>query len=442
MQVEQRPDDREESQEPSAQADSPQQEEAAALTADQYDDALFSLLTVLSEEFATLTGVIRADGLSAIKELREILGPLAAAADATLAEIEVIRPPAERAASHTRTVPSLTEMRDMLWAAQTAAQAGDLPALSETFADFARTLDDLEGAVPATLAGVVAGFLRPPKMGRAWEAELREERLEHAGVTRRYLVALPSAETVRPMPILMVFHGLGGTADQVCASIELVLDLLDAIVVCPDGTPVLGIGQTWPVRPPDFDPTNALGHLFDAISFKTDDLGLVEAILDRLDGEFGVDRERVYGLGFSNGAVLLHQFAIQAGPFVSFIAFAGSLFEDQEIPAATPWVSVLQIHGDVDTVVPYGGGPGPIIGLPFDSAGDTVERWAMHNRCAPDPDEIETVAEITIVSYRDCTDGSFVQLWTMHGVGHVPSFDGLIEVLEQALELVAEPDAA
>src|SRR5262249_52501013 len=103
-------------------------------------------------------------------------------------------------------------------------------------------------------------------------------------------------------------------------------------------------------------------------------------------------------------------------------SLAGAVWKDATKCQPAAPVAVLEIHGDVDTEVPYAGGAD----LP--SATETVATWAQKNGCSgtlTDTGETKDLDFIvdgneTSVSRYSCTKGA-AELWTMHGVGHLPN---------------------
>ena len=110
-------------------------------------------------------------------------------------------------------------------------------------------------------------------------------------------------------------------------------------------------------------------------------------------------------------------------------------------------VSVLQIHGTADEVIPYAGGNS--FGQPFPGAIATARAWATYygRTDAAAPLDVDTAAptldlEATIDGDDDarvsaiggCPDGIGVELWTIDDAFHIPSLSsdfvpGLLDFL-------------
>jgi polyhydroxybutyrate depolymerase len=141
-----------------------------------------------------------------------------------------------------------------------------------------------------------------------------------------------------------------------------------------------------------------------------DDVGLAAALVDHLAATAGVDRDRVYATGFSNGAMFCHRLATERPSLVAAIApVAGTMpvpLLDAERPRAVP---VLIVHGTADPVVAYEGGAvmaDPARGR-VASVEQTAARWRAANRCRPEP----TVEDLP---HRDASDPTRIRMatWT------------------------------
>lgn len=92
-----------------------------------------------------------------------------------------------------------------------------------------------------------------------------------------------------------------------------------------------------------------------------DDVGFVAAIIEDARQRFGINPLRVYGSGFSNGAMLWHWIgANRPGLVAAFAACSGgfSALPPVESFRATP-PAVRIVHGFRDDHVPFKGGEGP-----------------------------------------------------------------------------------
>jgi polyhydroxybutyrate depolymerase len=113
------------------------------------------------------------------------------------------------------------------------------------------------------------------------------------------------------------------------------------------------------------------------------------------------------------------------------VSISGATWLDASKCKPTSPVSIVEMHGDADDTVPYGGSaskPGALPGIP--SAHDTVAHWAKYNGCtgsiqvAGAPLDLESSvpgAETKVEKYAGCVRGD-VELWTAVDGPHAPLF--------------------
>lgn len=161
-----------------------------------------------------------------------------------------------------------------------------------------------------------------------------------------------------------------------------------------------------------------------------DDVGYLLSVTDHLKNLYPVDSEKVILVGHSNGGFMSYRLACDhADIFGTVVSLAGlpPLDKSQCIPSRP--IRVIQIHGTEDARVPYNGYPSII-----PSAQETAERFAEIDKCqnkhvGPNYDFVtndELSGDETSTQIWDhCDAGVSVELWTIHGGVHAPSFDFL-----------------
>ena len=90
----------------------------------------------------------------------------------------------------------------------------------------------------------------------------------------------------------------------------------------------------------------------------TDDVAYVTATVDFLASQYGISRERIFGVGHSNGAMLLQRLICERGFFAAGAAVSGTLNLQVTACPAARGSRLLAIHGELDENVPIGGGTG------------------------------------------------------------------------------------
>lgn len=228
------------------------------------------------------------------------------------------------------------------------------------------------------------------------------------GTTRSYRLFLPpELSRQQAVPLVMVLHSAGGTGDKVAQITQLdrAATAGGFIAVYPDG-----LRGTW----------NAGFCCGSAATNNVNDLGFLTALIDRLEAMFPIDPSRVYVVGPSNGAIMAYRLACtHAGQVAGVGSVAGVMLTSQCHPDRP--VSVIEIHGTADELVPYSGGA-----MPRGSAtGDTrvpstpavAERWANLDGCGTTP-ERHTREPVTTLSWTECRAGTAVRLITIEGAEH------------------------
>src|SRR2546427_10128111 len=80
----------------------------------------------------------------------------------------------------------------------------------------------------------------------------------------------------------------------------------------------------------------------------------IDAVIAAVERTHRIDHDRIYATGISQGAVMAHHLGCDlSSRFAAIASMEGALWGRSCRP--TQPVSVLQIHGTADTVVPYPG---------------------------------------------------------------------------------------
>jgi polyhydroxybutyrate depolymerase len=227
------------------------------------------------------------------------------------------------------------------------------------------------------------------------------------GNTRQYKVHVPpSYDRERPTPLVFCFHGLGQNAVMFCvdgAGMVQKSDQAGFVLVMPNG-----YQNRWNAG------SCCAGE-------PLDDVGFVRAVFAEVSSHVNVDLDRVYATGLSNGGFLSYRLACEAADiFTAVSPGAGALTSNQigwgnmtsDFPQCVPSepVSVLDLHGTADSIVPY------------DLQAPSLEIMARQNGCgtatapalAP-----KSSGDTTCVSYAGCPNGIEVTGCTVQGGGHV-----------------------
>ncbi len=243
-----------------------------------------------------------------------------------------------------------------------------------------------------------------------------------AGGARPVTVKLPeSYDPSVPSPLLILLHGYTATGaiQNAYFGMEPVADANGLIYAYPDGTVDAQDAQFW----------NATDACCDFFGTGVDDVGYLLGLVDEIESKVNVDPKRIYFVGHSNGGFMSFRLACEASDRIAAIAsLAGATFDDPTDCSTTSPLSVLQIHGDLDDTILYGGGSNGTVSYP--SAAASVAHFAGLAGCDPGLSltattyDLETRvagAETTVEEHVGCAAGYGAELWTIVGGGHVPS---------------------
>lgn len=140
-------------------------------------------------------------------------------------------------------------------------------------------------------------------------------------------------------PLVVVLHGLGGSGGD---TRDFGFDAIGGFLVAhPDG-----VERSW----------NAGACCGAAHEQGVDDVARLDELVARMVAEDRVDPDRVYAVGFSNGAMMAYAWACGSRTLAGIGVVGGALVAPCPDPGP---VAVVAVHGDSDLSVPIDGGVGP-----------------------------------------------------------------------------------
>ena len=159
-----------------------------------------------------------------------------------------------------------------------------------------------------------------------------------------------------------------------------------------------------------------------------DDVARLGQLIDTWRARPDVDSTRIYVMGHSNGGFMTERLACALGNRISAAAsLAGAAPPADQACSSAKSLTLLQVHGDADEIVRYGGGSvfdsSELASFPSSQQG--FRDWAKRLGCtgaalrAPDRDLDSRLpgAETSVERYASCSSGS-VELWTVRGGNH------------------------
>lgn len=155
--------------------------------------------------------------------------------------------------------------------------------------------------------------------------------------------------------LLVALHGGGGNAEFIRDHLKIdgVAENNGFIVAYLNGTAAARIGgdrlKAW---------NAGSGCCGQPYRENVDDIGYITGAIRYLQQQYGVTSEHSYGVGHSNGAMMMQTLACQSGLFNKVATLAGTLMaEDSTCPAASGH-TIYNYHGEADQNVPIVGGTG------------------------------------------------------------------------------------
>lgn len=229
--------------------------------------------------------------------------------------------------------------------------------------------------------------------------------LQVGSASRSYVLHVPSTyDATKPAPLILDFHGIGGTGwGQLSSSpYPAVTDPDGVVMAFPDGKSG-PIGTGWNMGP--------------CCVANVDDLGFAKAMVNDIRRVACIDFTRIYAIGVLTGGGMVNYLACAAADL--FAAVSPAAFDLLEETAdnckPTRPISVISFRGTADTHVPYAGGPSTLVpGMPitFLGAQASFDKWAQIDGCTGtrSPEDSNGCA-----SYSGCADGVEVILCTKQG---------------------------
>jgi polyhydroxybutyrate depolymerase len=161
-------------------------------------------------------------------------------------------------------------------------------------------------------------------------------------------IVFPERASPKPIPFILFLHGFGSSGADLKQALFLsrVAEQYAFAYAAPSG-PMDSRGRRF---------WNADGCC-DFERASVDHEGALIELLRRAASEPRIDRARIYAYGFSNGGFMAHQLACAPStPLAGIVSVAGAPPKPNHSCQPEKPLSIVQVHGDADTVVPFSGG--------------------------------------------------------------------------------------
>jgi polyhydroxybutyrate depolymerase len=217
--------------------------------------------------------------------------------------------------------------------------------------------------------------------------------IKSEGQARSAVLHLPATAGGRPLALLVAFHGWGSNGARFERE---------------TGFDSLANSRGFAV----LYPSSAGGHWL--ISGPRTDVNFVTALLTRVESVACIDRSRVYATGVSNGAGMVARLACEASlEFAGAVPVAGYYSPQPPCEPARP-VSVLEVHGTDDQVVPYHDKKA----YDGSDALALAAAWAARDGCEASPTKVAFAPHAALYRWNGCAGGARVEQLTLYGDGH------------------------
>ncbi len=263
------------------------------------------------------------------------------------------------------------------------------------------------------------------------------------GVDRHYLLHVPpNYDPNKPMPMILALHGMGGNSEDFEKRTKLneTADKDGFIVVYPDSTEWFNQKdwKTWDTDDGIIPPGK---HV--------DDTKFLRSVIDTTQNQLNVDDKRIYMAGISNGGMMtMHAAGALSDKLAAVAVVSGAMSGKEESP--TQPLSVLNIHGTNDTVIPIEGIEGvpdslTLLGIPTFKPNSYIPTyWNIKNGITGAP-TTEQVGNETRQHYVNAKNGAEVEQIIVAGGEHTPSdvqhtMDTVVQFFEDHQKIEANRD--
>ena len=235
--------------------------------------------------------------------------------------------------------------------------------------------------------------------------------LKHDSLDRYYFIYRPAnLNTDISVPVLFALHGYGSSAlsHLTYTNYFSLADANNFIVIYPQGTTTDTLSSHWNV-----------GGWTSKSTRK--DIEFIDTVIDLIKDKIQIDQTRIYSSGMSNGGYMSYSLACNLNNKIAAIASVTGSMTPDNFDNCTPSnpISVLQIHGLQDLIVPYIGSSGS------KSIPDVIDFWVNHNACNTEPNRLIKYSNLALVNYdtyENCLNNTNVKLILHPEMGHTWPF--------------------
>ena len=212
--------------------------------------------------------------------------------------------------------------------------------------------------------------------------------VDGVNIDRPVIIQTPdNIDLNKSYPVVFAFHGRGGINTNWVNKLKSFTTSGDFIGIYPQG-----YLKSWNLGS---EPSSA------------DDVEFVNLIVEELKTYKNLNFNKLYAIGTSNGSGIVNKLGIYTSHFKAIAPVVSQLMESMPILENTKAISVFQINGAADSVIPINGGPGPGTHI-FIDALKSAELWATKFECSLSP-ELRTIGNDSLYIFKNCNDGKEIR---------------------------------
>lgn len=236
-----------------------------------------------------------------------------------------------------------------------------------------------------------------PSTSQEVESFIITQTIDGIVVDREVLIHTPpNIENNKKYPVVMAFHGNGGLNRQWKVTLNSFVNAGEFIGIYPQG-----YKRSWNLGTEEST---------------ADEVEFVNKIVEKLADFNYMDKNRLYAIGYSNGAGIVNKFGVQTTHFKAIAPLATQLIATQLPSEGTSPVAVYQVCGTADRIIPFEGGVSPI-GHTFTAAKESAQIWANLFNCDASP-TIDFINSDTLFIFKNCNENKEIHFHRVENGGH------------------------
>jgi len=245
---------------------------------------------------------------------------------------------------------------------------------------------------------------------------------DKSGKKRTYHVLVPkNYKNTIPVPLHLAYAGLNAPCLDIFRQWKNIAELRGFILVAPcssksdDPVSIVG-GMAW-------NSGQCCGYKKDS---PTDDFAFTRLIINDITSKLCIDENHIVASGFSNGAMMVEVLACKQNDIFRAVASVSGVVElrpgmqggldacDAAVMNSTKRTAVLNVHGDLDIMVPWQSDP--IMGFPAIPL--DMEDWAKRSGCQGEGRQTFSKGNYNNTLWDTCTSGAQIELVHHHTGTH------------------------